>query len=310
MKKLLLLLLLALSFSTVACAAPDEAGNNDTAVSNTTTNNNETAETQPIRLDEAYDDALPIMTQLALGTIQLDETELAVDEALAAELIPLWQAAQSLSDSDTAASAEVTAVLNQIQDSMSPEQVAAIADMALTEETLTALLESGTITFGRGAGQGQGQAGEGRIVPPGGIGQGGGPGGGGPGGLGGRGGGNLSEDDIATRQAQIASGEVGGVQEQALVGAVVRLLQTKTGEAAPNPDEVADTVFTAVSQQLGLTPEELQAQLTDGTTLVAVIEANDGDVTAVREAIVTSLNGLENAEALDVEQIVNNWLNE
>ena len=158
-------------------------------------------------------------------------------QTLAAELLlPLWQAAQSLSNSDTAASAEIDAVLNQIQDSMLPAQIEAIVAMELTADSVTELLESGAITFGRGAGRGN-QGEDGGFTP----GQGGGgglgrPGGGGPGGLGGPGGGELSEEEVATRQAEIASGEeFDQLQEQAMLGVVVRLLQTKTGIELERP---------------------------------------------------------------------------
>jgi hypothetical protein len=269
-------------------------------------------------LNEAYSDALPVMVQLAAGTLKLEETELAVDEPLAAEILPLWQAAQSLSNSDTAASVEVDAVLTQIQDAMSAEQVAAIADMALTSDSLTELLESGAITFGRGPGQGQGDgaAGNDEFTPPAGFvpGAGGGPGDGGGfgGGIGGPAGTELSEDDIATRQAEFASGEgIADIQDQAMVGAVIRLLQTKTGEVQARPqNEVMDVVFTAVSQAIGLPPEELQAEIAEAGSLVAVIEAHGGDVTAVRDAIIAGLNELPNAADLDVEQIADSWLTE
>ena len=267
---------------------------------------------EPTRLNEDYSDALPVMTQLALGTIQLDETDLAVDQTLAAELLPLWQAAQSLSNSDTAASAEIDAVLNQIQDTMLPAQIEAIAAMELTADSMAELLESDAITFGRGAGQGN-QGEDGDFTP----GQGGGPGaggglgrpGGGPGGLGGA---ELSEDAIATRQAEIASGEgVGQLQEQAPVGAVVRLLQTKTGvEVERTGAGLVDAVYTAVSSTIGLEVETIQTELTDGSTLLGLIEENGGDVTAVREAIIANLNALPNAADLDVEQIADSWLSE
>ncbi len=322
MKRLILLLTVLLIFM-AACSSAEA----DTAVATTGTGNG----TETVRLNDDYGDALPIITQLAVGTLQLEETELAVDEALAAEVLPLWQAAQSLSSSDTAADIEVEAVLNQIQDAMQPAQVAAIAEMQLTSDSLAELIESGAIAFGPGMGLGRGQAdgeaGDSGFTPPTGFGagggqggQGGGPGGGGfaggvpGGGMPGEGGlgGTMSEDDIATRQAEFASGDgVEGFQDQAMIGAVIRLLQNKTGEMPENPMAgVMDVVFTAVAEATGLTMEEIQAQLSEGSTLPSVIEANGGEVTAVREAIITALNELPNAAELDVEQITNSWLGE
>ncbi|MCB8980061.1 MAG: hypothetical protein H6657_21835 [Ardenticatenaceae bacterium] len=333
MKKLILLLMV-LFLVGVACSsetaseATNETAANESAVDTNVVANTSAdpsaaiAESDTVRLNEDYNDALPVMSQLAVGTIQLEETDLAVDEALAAEILPLWQAVQSLSSSDTAASVEIEAVLNQIQDTMQPAQVAAIAAMNLTSDSLTDLMESGAITFGRGSGQGQGNGsgtGNGGFTPPEGFvpGQGGGPGGvpgGGPGGggFGGVSGETLSEDDLATRQAQFASGDgLAAVQDQAFVGAVIRLLQNKTGELPENPMAgVMDVVFTAVAEATGLTVEDIQAQMGEGTTLTSIIEANGGDVTAVREALISALNELPNAAELDVEQIANSWLGE
>ena len=313
MKRLILLLTVLFVFMAACSSGEASVTVDDTAVA-----------TEAARLSEDYSDALPVMTQLAVGTLRLEETDLAVDETLAAEILPLWQAAQSLNNSDTAASVEVEAVLSQIQDAMQPTQVTAIADMKLTSDSLTELVESGEIAFGPGIGRGQGQTdGEG-FTPPAGFGGGGGPGGGPGGGVpggfpeggvpggGGFGGETISEDDLATRQAQFASGEgLEGFQDQAMIGAVIRLLQNKTGEAPANPmADVMDVMFTAVSEATGMTIEELQADLAEGTTLVAVIEANGGDVEAVREAVISALNELPNAADLDVEQITNNWLGE
>ena len=309
MKTWIILLLLFLFLGSTACAAGETAVD-DTAVPSNTD--------QPARLNDDYSDALPVMIQLAAGTLKLEDSELAVDEALAVEILPLWRAAQSLNGSETAASVEVDAVLNQIQDAMSAGQVAAIAGMTLTSDSLAELLESGEIAFGRGPGQGQGNEteGSGGFTPPAGFvpGAGGGPGGGGgfAGGPAGSANTELSEADIATRQAEFASGEgFADLQDQAMVGAVIRLLQTKTGEAPERPqNDVVEVVFTAVSQTIGLTPEELQAKMAEGESLVAIIEANGGDVTAVREAVIAALNALPNAADLDIEQIAESWLSE
>lgn len=320
--KRLILLLTGLLIFTAACSST-EAG----VATAVLTNDGGTAVTTT-RLNDDYTDALPVMTQLAVGTLQLESTDMAVDETLAAEILPLWQAAQSLSSSDTTADIEIEAVLNQIQDAMQPAQVAAIAERNLTSDSLAELMESGAIAFGPGMGRGlaDGETEDSGFTPPAGFGAGGGPGGGMPaggpggggevpaggGGFGGGLGGDFSEDDMATRQAEFASGEgLEGFQDQAMVGAVIRLLQSKTGEMPENPMAgVMEAVFTAAAEATGLTVEEIQAQLGEGTTLAAVIEANGAEVTAVREAIITALNELPNAAELDVEQITNSWLGE
>ena len=167
--KRLILWLTVLLFFTAACSSAGTG--NVTAVD---TNEAETAVTTP-RLNDDYADALPVMTQLAAGTLQLESSDTAVDETLAAEILPLWQAAQSLSNSDTAADIEIEAVLNQIQDAMQPAQVAAIAEMKLTSDSLAELMTSGAIAFGPGMGRGQadGETEDSGFTPPAGFGAGG-----------------------------------------------------------------------------------------------------------------------------------------
>ena len=60
--------------------------------------------------------ALPQPIQLAVGTLMLEETPQAVTAEQARELLPLWQMLRTLQQSDTAAQAEIEAVLNQIQE--------------------------------------------------------------------------------------------------------------------------------------------------------------------------------------------------
>jgi predicted small secreted protein len=272
----------------------------------------------PLVLDDDYANALSVQGQLALGTVQLEETAVAVDETQAAALLPLWQALQSLSNSDTTAQAELDAVVSQIQETMTAAQIEAIAAMALTTESMAELIESGELSgFGRGFNRGGEGATEGGLsggglrpggLPGGGNPQGGGPGGG-PGGFSG-GFGNLSEDDIATRQAQFASGEF-ALEDRALLGMVVRLLQTRTGQTPEGPGAaIADTVFTIVSQTTGLSVQEIQTQVAEGSSLADVIAANGGDLATVRETLIEALAELPNAADLDVESIADNWLGE
>jgi hypothetical protein len=270
-----------------------------------------------IRLAATSAGDLSLQGQLALGTLQLEDTDLAVDQALAGDLLPLWQVLQSLANSDTTAEAELAAVVNQIQDTMDPAQVQAIAAMELTEERLNTMLEEGELAFGGGFRGAGGPGGEDGAPGGGGFFRGGppgGPGGGGPGGggfFGGRpGGGNLSEDDIATRQAQFEEGDFAAAfQGRILTGAVIRLLQEKTGQA---PDQTRgglfNTVFTVVSEETGLSPQEIREQLSEETTLGEIVEANGGDLEAVRTALVEAFGQLPNADEFDAEQLADDWL--
>ena len=55
----------------------------------------------------------------------------------AAALVPLWQAYAQLTSSNTAAQAEIDAVVSQIQSTMTPQQVQAITAMKLTRQDLS-----------------------------------------------------------------------------------------------------------------------------------------------------------------------------
>lgn len=157
-------------------------------------------------LKENYTNALPVASQLAIGVFRLDEGESPITPEQAAELIPLWKAYRSLTNSDTASSIEIAALESQIERVLSAEQLGAIAAMKLTRDDLAALFEERQIEPGRpGFGsnatltveqqatrqafralQSQSGGGEGGFpgggAPPGGAPGGGIPGGGGPGG--------------------------------------------------------------------------------------------------------------------------------
>jgi hypothetical protein len=89
-------------------------------------------------LTEDYEDALTIKNQLLLGTLRLEETDQAITGTQAQALLPLWQGYAALTASGTAATEEIESVQNQILESMTEEQVAAIVEMRLTNEALQA----------------------------------------------------------------------------------------------------------------------------------------------------------------------------
>jgi hypothetical protein len=236
MKKTLLFLSLLLLFVLAACSTAAQA-NPDTAVSTNA-------------------DSTPPM-QLALGTFALEDTEYAITTEQAAELLPLWKAAQSLSDSDTITAEEFQAVFNQIEDTMTPEQMNTIVSMELTQEAMAEIGEKYGLTFGPGGGgdfdpenlspeqqatieafQESGQAPGGGGFPGGGAPPdgggfpGGGPGGGAPpdgGGFPGGGGGDIGSLPEA-QQTAIASGAgrgPGGGLPTAFYEAIIEFLERK-----------------------------------------------------------------------------------
>jgi hypothetical protein len=115
-----------------ATPAPADEGGGETYASDT--------------LDTSYPGALNASSQLALGTIQLEETEQAVTSEQAASLLPLWQALQG----GVTAQAEVNAVLKQVEGTMAQEQLATIAAMQLTQEDLRAWMQEQGLGAGAG----------------------------------------------------------------------------------------------------------------------------------------------------------------
>jgi hypothetical protein len=194
-------------------------------------------------LSEDYEGALPVQTQLVVGTLKLEEGEWAVSAEQAEQLIPLWKAVRSLSSSDTAAEAEFEALMDQVQETMTAEQMQAIAAMQLTQEDLFGEMqelgigpggaEGGDQVFtfgGQASGEGQAAGGgppEGFIVeggPPEGF-QGGGPGGGGQFFTQ-----DLDPDQIATLQAERGGQAPGeGRAGLFLIEPLLELLEARAG---------------------------------------------------------------------------------
>lgn len=132
-------------------------------------------------LDTSSAGALPASSQLALGTLRLEEAEKAVTPEQAKALLPLWQAIQG---GALQGDAETNTVLKQIEGAMTSEQLAAIAAMQLTAEDLQTWAQEQGVSLGlspealatrqtKGGGQG------------------------------------ASEEEMATRQAMRESGDFG-----------------------------------------------------------------------------------------------------
>ena len=84
---------------------------------------------------------LPAQTKLILGTINLEETDNAVTAEQAKELLPMFYVLKDLNDSDTAAQEEIDGLVNQIQETLTDEQVQAIDDMSLSMRDMFALTQ-------------------------------------------------------------------------------------------------------------------------------------------------------------------------
>lgn len=175
------------------------------------------------------DNALPLSTQLAVGTLLLEETELAVDAEQAGALLPLWQEMQTATLGNP--TADVTRIATQIQAAMTIEQLDTITSMGLTPEGMQQMMQNGELEFelpGAGAPNGppngqpegltQGQPGTQPNGRPGGQ----------PG--------DVDPDALATRQAErvaqggnaeLPGGPNSGLRNNLFVGAVIGLLESK-----------------------------------------------------------------------------------
>ena len=93
---------------------------------------------------------LPLAMELVVGTFKLEGTDNAVTADQAAKLLPLWQVYKDLSASSSAAQEEVDALAEQIQETMTPQQVQAITDMKLTRrEIFQTMQDLGIASAGR-----------------------------------------------------------------------------------------------------------------------------------------------------------------
>ena len=155
-----------------------------------------------------YDNALPVPSQLALGTIMLKDTPNPVTTDQAAKLLPLWQAVQSMTGSTATSAVEFDALVTQIQQTMQPAQLEAIANLKITQASMASAFQTlglnnfpssrnGTsVARTPGANTGRDNGGGGFTGPPGGGGfiEGGGRG---PGGFGGGGFGGLPTGTVS-----------------------------------------------------------------------------------------------------------------
>jgi hypothetical protein len=210
MKKLTFLLITLLALTLTACNAASDS--TEVAASSQTDPSAQT---------------LSGPTLLVLGILKLDGTDQAVTPEQAAELLPLWQVYGELTTSDTAAQAETDALLQQIEDALTVEQMKAINEMGLTPQDMMTAMDELGLGMGRQAQSDSDDSQGGGFAPPdGGIPP--GMAGGGPGGdLGGQG---LSPEQIATAQAARAERTASGsFLPPGLLDALIEYLQEIAG---------------------------------------------------------------------------------
>ncbi len=185
--------------------------------------------------------ALSTEAQLLVGTFKLENTSLAVTSEQAKQLLPLWQTLQSLSTSNTAATEEINAVVDQIKSGMTSAQMDKITAMKLTQQDIMSIMtQTGASPNGASAartpmainglpGNGNSQGGAGG--PGGGVPAGGPPSGGPPnGGAGFPGGGDPGMGGGQGGQSSTPQAVRPGMGNQVpppLLNALIELLQKK-----------------------------------------------------------------------------------
>jgi predicted small secreted protein len=95
--------------------------------------------------------SMPTSMQLVFGIIKLEQTDYAIQADQAQELLTLWKATRSLSESETAATEEIEAVLNQIWDTLTPEQKQVLEEMDISDQGMGAIAEELGLEFGGGS---------------------------------------------------------------------------------------------------------------------------------------------------------------
>lgn len=324
MKNVLIVLLVSISvLALAACGASTAQTGSAQAgaaqAASTSTQQNVAA------LNEDYTDALPVVSQLMLGSLKLDSSgsgqALAIDAADASALLPLWQAYQSLSTSDTTAPAELEALVSQIEDTMRPEQVQAIAAMELTADDAGELMQAlGPGSFGGGFEGRRGDTAGGSVAggfagsPPGDFG--GPPPGGGPGGMPG----GLADASpeaqataIAERMAQ-DGGQAATFMTRGLLNQLITSLRIKTGDLteaelqAQQQQRAIMRWLPLVGETTGIAVEDLNTALAGGKSLAEAIAARGGDVTTVETTLRDALKNNPNLDEQAIEDQVSSIL--
>ena len=168
-KTILIVILLALILTLAACGGSGTTANDSAADGNAVASGNTSAGTpQPAAVDGTpqplqgnatpgvpFQGERPESMALAYGIFQLEDSDVPIDAAQAAKLLPLWKAARSLSGSDTAATAEIEALWKQIRSTLTAEQQQVIDSAELSPEQFAALGEKYGLTLGFGPGGGQ-----------------------------------------------------------------------------------------------------------------------------------------------------------
>lgn len=111
---------------------------------------------QRAELQGDYENALSPALQLVVGTLMLEETDLALDAEMATTLIPYWKLYTTLTESDSTALEELDALVNEIEGLMTIDQINYIVGLELTQESMLTIIEELGIMEDLRTGEGDG----------------------------------------------------------------------------------------------------------------------------------------------------------
>jgi len=156
-KNLIFTSILLLTVLLSACASSstqesDAQASGDVSTGAETQGNEPQSDAQAAASDTKNEFSMPSAMQLALGTFKLEGTDYPIGADQAQEMLVLWKAVRSLTESETTAAEEIEAVVNQIGSTMTAEQMQSVEAMELTFQDMGAIAEELGLEFG-GAGR-------------------------------------------------------------------------------------------------------------------------------------------------------------
>ena len=91
---------------------------------------------------------LPSEAKLALGTLNLEDTDYAITSEQAKELLPMFYVLQELNDSSASVQEETDGLISQIQETLTKDQIQAIDDMSLSMQDVLAITQTSSTKSG------------------------------------------------------------------------------------------------------------------------------------------------------------------
>lgn len=200
------------------------------ASSRTLRTGNNTGNTSQNVVSNTGTGSLSLEEKLAVGTLKLEGTAQAVTPQEAKDLLFLWKAAKSLPSSNNTSQDEITALYQQIEETMTSEQVQAVQNMTLNTEEISSLKQDYAIESSAQGGQANATSGEqgsqNQRRNQGGFLDDGPPGGG----QGFPGGGMMGSQTQRTPVAGQSSNRSSQDLNALFAGALIKLLETRAGE--------------------------------------------------------------------------------